>query len=294
MKYLLFLFLLFNGITQAQIVTIKVFDDTLLVPFVSMYEKNYNLYKSSDSMGCIKMKANNYDITLSHVSYKKVFLQISKSSFDTLVNIHLEKIISDLDDITILTKSNYELSDNEYTIGNYDKKTKMGIELRQSLKVGVRIAAIKNEKINILRNIKYKLKKNNGFVNSDFAEVKLFQISDGHITQNTLNKKPIYIKCSDLKKKNTLAINERIVIPKEGFFISFEMPAIYDTDNARSIVFYGTWLDGGCELFIQKNNNSNWDERTLELKKCLQVNDKFFALNVGITYGTLIRKKIIN
>jgi hypothetical protein len=271
--------------THSQVITLKVTDDSIPISYVSLYDSVNRFYSSCDSLGCAKIKSGNYSLLLSHVSYSTRLINIKKVYGDTTICIALQKRSIELPEFAITGSRNYHLSKEIYETGNYYRKSGSSILLRLSIKMGIFIPPIDNGKENMVRSIKFKLKKSAKVLSGHFAEVKLFGVENELVDTSPLNKLPIYIDNSVLRKKNEIAINEKIEIPKGGLFISFEISPIYDKQTSKTFQFAGGWLkDEDCSLFLMKNSSRLWDTKTIYQKQCLTIEEKHCYANVSITY----------
>ncbi|MBN8832921.1 MAG: hypothetical protein ABS68_08060 [Niastella sp. SCN 39-18] len=297
MKITFFLFILFciSNVLFAQNLDIHIINASNRnnVQFATIYDSTKNLILASDSLGHIRLKSDNYNLYITHVSYKNISIQLNPSIKDTEITIRLEpkEKIEATVFLNSIPKTNFENKISED--GSYYRNGKDLINVLCKMKLGVLINGYipNNGK---LRSIKFKLKHANNTHKKQFnIEIKLYPIKDGLISEQPINNLPIFIKSGELKNKNELFINERIVLPNEGLFISIEIPKISDSNENFEISFPATHNAAKCELYIYNNKKPEWDINTLLKNSCMYSTylEGYKSINLGITYYKQKKRK---
>ena len=287
-KNSLFLILcIFTSISvHSQSIKLKFVNDSTAIPYVNISDSLKNVSVVSDKNGVIILQDENYHLSIHHVSYEDTLINLSINGNDTTIIIDLTKRIESLNELLIRSNKK-KFSKQKYQFGYFKQRSNGTQVLYTKLKLGYYIKNPDSTQIHLLKSIKFKLLNSDG-LNSLKAplEIKILPVKNGLVGKKTLNFNPLLIALSELKRNNNIGINEYLTIPKEGVFISFELPQIFDDNKKYSIEFMGNWNAESCKLYILKNNGIAWDEHILTYR-CHVDDIAFngsFNLNLSITY----------
>ena len=275
--------LLINSLySQSQKVTVVFFDSTNNIPFVNVCDTGNKISIAADEEGKIQLRPGKYKLYISHVSYEPQVLELDATNglAEKDIKVFMKKRDENLSDVIIAPK---KINQHIYETGNFKNSGEYGYGLYQNLKAGVYIQNLKDTKTHFLRSIKFKLKKE-GLVlaNSFIMEIKIYEIQNGLISLNAINKIPIYVNAGSLKKRNEIMINEKLATDSKELFISFEIPYV-KIENSLKIVFVGELKAAVCETFFMRNNIP-WAENILQ-SDCRHYDyEKNLRLSIGITY----------
>ncbi len=290
-KYIIILaFIAFCANIFAQSVTIMFKDsESNPIPYLTVFDSSSKINLATNLLGLVKLKKSSYNISTSHISFFDTTFKIEESSKDTLLTILLKNRSKVLNEVSIVSKLRINKS-KYFEIGNFKRKTLYIDELNSNLKLGYWITPnfssieshyFRSFKIKIL-NFK-ELKKENFIV-----ELKLYKINNKIVDSIPLNNKPIYLHSNELRKNNEILINENIIIPKDGFFISIELPPLFGKKETLTIRFVTDYSSETCRMFIQRNNNKSWNKNILfQPCKVFENNGNKKELMISITYFNL-------
>ncbi len=271
MKYFItvLFILLFSINTQAQFTKVQVVDaEDNPIPYVSI--EYLNKLAITDSLGKTKLSSGNFEIKLSHVSYQTKNAKLKSDSNEIKIRLNLKSDL--LNAVTIKTD---DKTYTAYPLTNFrnHKKVNVYFLFHSNVKVG---AWIYNKEYSYnecyLKEISFdlsegKLKKR--LNTNTFLEVKLFPVVMGKIGSDPINLRPIYILINKHQKQIHVEPMEKIKIPPQGFFVSFELPKV-DSTNTWTLSFTGSNTISDCVFFAEPLKTYSWNANTLN-KNCIPI-----------------------
>lgn len=271
MRYIILVFLILlkiNGYSQN--ITIKFQNsDGSNIPFVYIFDSTKNYKNVSNQTGMISVPNNDYCLETSHVSYLNSQINIKKSKNDTVIIIQLLRKIYEMEEI-LITNNFQKQKWKKREIGTFYKSGKSTSSISQNLKSGIAFRLSNLEfNVAVLESIKFKSEINKKVMISDavVVEIKLYAIdSNSMVEKEPLNKLPIYLNVRDLKRKNEIRLDEKIIIPRNGLFISFEVP-FSKNETLPILIFSGTFQNNTCNYFVQNATKLYWPINIL-LERC--------------------------
>lgn len=281
---LLLLFISF--FSKSQIIKLKFVDDTNHVQYVQVYDSLKKHIYYADSLGILSLSVGDYVLTSSHVSYRGSRICLNNIYSDTTIIISLLKRNNLIPGVTVLSKRNHtqckslfeagRLFRHSNTILNVSCKLKMGLLISDYTKNG---SILKSIKFNLLNT---KLNRRESF----FIELKLYAVLDDlSLDTIPLNKIPIYLYSKTFKPINEIILNESIVLPDKGLFISFETPSFNSFDK-KIISFPISSNANKCSIFIANNNITFWSPNILKESACRinSLKGKYENISFQISY----------
>lgn len=261
MKYIIICLIQLLGLfSKAQDATLKFQNEKGEgISFLYLFDSEKNLRAITNENGVIQISDGNYKFETSHVSYLNKTISISSSQKDTIIVIQLLDRVTKTEEVIVKTSlQNQKWRKNE--IGTFHNSGKSSSGVYHNLKTGI-VFAFTEKDFNtaILESIKFKTDINKKLKITDtlLIEIKLYGIYNGLVEANPLNKIPIYLNIKELRKKNEIKVNEKILIPKEGLFLSFEVP--FSTNKTKPIlVFFGNFNNTECKFFVRNTKELNW------------------------------------
>jgi hypothetical protein len=144
---------------SAQIITLEISSKQLPIPYVILIDSVRGIVGASDSLGSVKLKKGNYNLTLSHVSFKELKLFIPNPTKDTIVKIEMGLKSLLLDDFRVISEKINKK--RFFEIGNYNHRTSSNFLVRENTMMGIKIFNFyhSGEPSKYLRSIKFKLNK---------------------------------------------------------------------------------------------------------------------------------------
>ena len=279
---LLALIILLNITVNAQKISLYFKSSNSYIPYVNVFDTSRNLAYASDSTGVLKLEVGSYNFCVTHVSFSNSYLHISRPRVDTSIYVRLIEKENPITGVVVQSKSKQKLGES-YEFGTYSKKSNGSTVLAAHLKLGYYLSNYTPDQKKLLKGLKFRLenlKEINAY--GDNLEVKIFKISNKLVDTIPLNKQPLYIKLNELAKKNIILISEKIDFPKEGIFISFELPQIIGLQKSLKIEFTGKWKEDDCHTYVMKNNRPSWNINTLKFSCGNNIlTNKKFTLNLN-------------
>jgi hypothetical protein len=283
----LFYFLLLGSKSFSQNFIISFKDEFgKAIPYVTLVNKEHQYTIATNENGLVILKTGNYSFTTSHISFNDSTISLKKSVSDSLISYTLNYKSVLLKDV-IIPSTKLSNKKKIYSYGNQNKKTVYKDQIFFNLKMGMWVTPqINFSTPNYLRSIKFRITNHKELIKQNFTiELKLYEIINNKIEDVSLNKKPIYLKSSKIKKRNEVFIDEIIKIPENGFFISIELPQEIDAKNNFVIEFVTDYTSNTCRLFVNKNNQIVWPKNLL-LSSCptSEFNGMHKELMLGFSY----------
>lgn len=261
----------------------------LPVPYVTVIDSVNGMVGVSDTSGIVKLKSDNYYLTLSHVSFKEIKLFIPNPTKDTIVYVNLQSKSTLLDDVRVTSE---KINKKRYfQIGSYNHKTSSKFLIREKILMGARFTNFYNsgEPSKYLRSIKFKLNKFKLGEKDFIVEFKIYKFNEyGKLNSETLNLSPIYIKASELKTRNEIFIDEKIKLPQNDILISVELPQVFDKHYDWTIPFMGDFIGDTPSTFSMRNKDGKWSDECLSGTGIKLDDGKYFVLNFGMTYWNVM------
>lgn len=224
----------------------------------------------TDSLGKANLPSGDYELKLSHVSYQTKTQSLKSDSKETIIHLNLK---SELLNAVIIKSEDKRYTAYPRIIFKNHKKVNVYFLFHSNVKVG---AWIYNKEYSYnecyLKEISFdlsegKLKKR--LDTNTFLEVKLFPVIKGKIGSDPINLKPIYIPINKHEKQIHVEPMEKIKIPAEGFFVSFELPKV-DSTNTWTLSFTGSNTISDCVFFAEPLKTYSWNTNTLN-KNCIPI-----------------------
>lgn len=293
LRKLLFLIFSFNiSVVFSQKVTLEITTMRLPVPYVTVIDSAKGIVGISDSSGLVKIKAGNCYLTLSHVSFKEIKLNIPNVINDTIIKVvmYLKSMTSGCVRV-ISEKINKK---KHFQIGSYNHVTSSSFLIREKLLMGVKFPNFykSSDPTKYLRSIKFKLRGYKSGERDFVLEFKIYKFNDdGKLETEPLNRSPIYVKATDLKNRNEIMIDENIKIPKNDILISVELPESFNRHYDWIIPFVGDFTKDIPTTFVIPNRDGKWNDENLKTSGLKLENGKYFAPNFSLTYWNKEKKR---
>lgn len=287
MRYLLvFLTIQISVFASAQKVIHCVDKNNNAIIYASIYDTSeHKISGFTDNFGNFTIKTSSKVFNLTHVSFTPFLLDIKKSEREDTINIIMSERKELMEEVFV---KNISINKKKYfQIGTFKKKTSSGFIFRQKLLIGFKFPTIpQSENQKIIRSIRFVLGQTRNLDRQDFiVEIKIYKLlEDGLLDSFTLNKKPIYLNSSSLKKKNEIFMSEDIKLPSSGVFFSFELPEIMDDNYDWTILFKGSFDSEKALTYAMRNHNGYWDENVLLTGGYKPKDLGYFQPEMSITY----------
>ena len=265
MKFvLLTFFIVFSHIASGQLTTIIVQGDNLKpIPFVYILDIGKKIYLSSNEFGSVIIPYGSYIFQLTHVSYQSQDIAISSRSTDTTIYVILKEAEKVLEDVIIGAK---RLINGKIRMsGVYNLNTGSTLVLYSALNIGLKCPAVRDiSKYNVLTHIKFQSKKTSAEASKSLIiEIKIYGVEGDSLSANPINRIPIYLKASKLDGNVKIDLKERIVIPRGGLFLSFEIPPL-DKIPVRVLAFTGSFESEIDFAYTRANKGLSWNVAKLK------------------------------
>lgn len=285
MKLFFLLIVLFVNTCFSQTVLIKITSNEKAVPFATISDSMKGVIQFSDMSGEAGLKSDNYNLTISHVSFDDYHLSLPGTAHDTIVLISLTPKATVLETVSVYNEKADKSKKYKYEV--FEKKLRSSLTLREKILLGVNIP-LKNfdsDDHKYLRSICFILDSIQKTRKEEFViEFKVYALNENNQPEPVpLNIKPLYLRSGDVKKNNEIILNEKILLPEYGLFISAELPEVFTNKYLYTITFSGDYKTDKPQTFIKKNYDGKWHSE--DFKNGLQLPDgKYWAMNFGITY----------
>lgn len=257
--FTLIIFILFSSNIFAQKIQLKIVSANTPVQNATITDEHKKLITISNIEGVVFLEKDNYNLIISHVGYKNYNLNISITDTAKIIKVNLNKNIVEEPVITVLAIQKKQKL-KKYSFGLYKYKSEPAGHISlTSGKLGVIIPYNLPQKDIYLKSLKFQLKntKQSNKLNCKL-EIKLYQILGDTIAFYPLNSKQILINFKDLKRNNTVSIEEKIILPKSKILISFEFYNL-DKSNKESYIFFtANEVSDNCLLITNSVFAPNW------------------------------------
>lgn len=266
---LLILFACFSTSLFATPVFVKVIDaNGRGIPYVTISNADGRLYTFTDSLGeraLPDVEPAYGDLTFSRIGFATQ--AVAASEEDTMYVV-MQAEGGLLDEVVISQQKIDRRKLKVKEAGDHRERARSFFILYQKAKLGYAIRGLPiSTNPRYLRSVFFRLDKPGNLKKKDFVlELKIYPIQNGdQIGKQPLNTQPIFVKASDLGKKNEVDITEDLVIPADGIFISLELPDYFDKSNETKIVFVGSNKASHSNQFMVATTK-DWDRNLLRKK----------------------------
>lgn len=266
------LFLLFPFFTASLYATpvfVKVIDaNGRGIPYVTISNEDGRLYTFTDSLG--ERALPEAEPTYGDLSFSRIGFAtqaVAASEGDTMYVV-MQAEGSLLDEVVISQRKIDKRKLKVKEAGDHREKARSFFILYQRAKLGYALRGLPvSTNPRYLRSVFFRLDKPRNLKKKDFVlELKIYPIENSdQIGQQPLNTQPIFVKASDLGKRNEVDITEDIIIPDDGIFISLELPDYFDKSNETKIVFVGSNKAIHSNQFMVATTKE-WDKNLLRKK----------------------------
>jgi hypothetical protein len=107
---------------KSQTTTLRFEDAGKSVPYVTVYDSVNHIFKTSDSIGVLKLHNERYHLITSHVSYYNYFLNIDEVVTDTVIHILLIPRQDWLQEVKVTSSKWHEKKGQCFETGSYHAK----------------------------------------------------------------------------------------------------------------------------------------------------------------------------
>lgn len=247
------------------------------LPYVTVVDTLNREYKMADNNGILEFEtANSNALKISLIGYQDTFI-LAETLLDEDTNfITLRKNIEELEGVVVLANLD-DLRKRTKSAGYFTRKGRDEFNFSSKSKFGILIDRyISNPNLKILKQINFRLvKPRNIRRGEDYQiEIKLYAYQNGKLSAQPINKEPIYFNFDKAKKKNSIDLEETIVLPKDGLFISFEFP---DHPEGKTIRFGMTPSADPPKSYNSTHRYPNWENFNKDKYLFSEINMQIFA-----------------
>lgn len=172
--------------------------------------------------------------------------------------------------------------------GNASRKSQSSHRIPLDVRIGMVMKPGVTTRKRYLNSVKFRLASTGELAGAqDPLEIRVYRMQDNTIEDVPANTAPIYVRLDQLKRMNDVKLDERIEIPVDGVFVSFELPGAAERERDDHITFTMSVTYDDCNEYVGKATNSVWNAATFPgLRSCRPspFNQKYAQLSVGITY----------